>query len=146
MDLAKRVTIQFKTPLTAQELERDLGGIGYEQNCEVEYTWIQSVRIDPTHSKEAFRRTNLQKSGGSFSSRGSRAFVSLPFDLQVGYVQNSQDPDDSRYTSLRFFMAPGTSEREVPAPDLEFIDAARKGFCRAHYWREEETTPKDSDL
>jgi hypothetical protein len=26
IDLAKRATIQFKTPLTAKELERDFGG------------------------------------------------------------------------------------------------------------------------
>ncbi len=122
-----------------------MGGIGCEQDCEVEYTWIQRIRIDPTTSTTPFRRTSLQTSQGEFSSRGSRLFVSLPFDLQVGYIQDSQDPDDSRYTSLRFFMAPGTSEREVPAPQLEFIDAARDYFCRSHYWKKEDTIPEDSD-
>lgn len=153
IDLIRRATIDFPTPLRETDFEDSLIVLAEREGCRVNYTLVRTFEYDP---KEGRRGEKLQKTGGEIStSGGDNGFASLRFDLIADYlgVKIGKRPDrmieaghQEFYTRMRFFTAPGYSEGDIAPIELKLMDRVRDYFCTRFGWKREETIPKDSDL
>jgi len=138
-DLRERATIKFQIPLKARDLEAALIGLVDSSNCSVSYTSSRRIDYDPRGARE-----DLQKSGGTISAVDpGLGFISLNFDLTTDYFDitiksNSGgelgERDESFYTSLQFFIAPGYSEQDIQPGELAFMDKAKDYFYSRFGW------------
>lgn len=125
--LMKKVTIEFKNPLSKESLEEALFSVAMEQKYGLDLTISSTKKYDPN---APMNRMDLNESEGTFHHFppiDSRT-ASSSFDLHSDYFGNV-----SLYTSLQFgtrdYRVEGISDKEI-----QFIDSIREEIYDHFGW------------